>query len=75
MEEDVLSGAVGELDYIFLFQLVISLRLNFSIVQEGSVGGAEVDDVRQDSATKLLNTKFIKTSFLRSEWSRVPTIR
>ena len=52
MEQNVLPGAVAKLDDVLLLQLVISLGLDPGVVQVCSVGGPEVNDVRQNPKEK-----------------------
>ena len=48
MEQDILPGAVAKLDDVLLLQLVISLGVDSVVVQEGPVGGSQVNNVGQN---------------------------
>ena len=48
MEQNILPGAVAKLDDVFLLQLVISLGLDPVVVQEGPVGGSQVNNIGQN---------------------------
>ena len=48
MEQNILPGAVAKLDDVFLLQLVISLGLDPVVVEEGPVGGSQVNNVGQN---------------------------
>ena len=48
MEQHVFPSAVAKLDDVFLLQFVISLGLDPVVVQEGPVGGSQVNNVGQN---------------------------
>ena len=58
MEQNVLPGAVAKLDDVLLLQLVISLGLNPAVVEEGSVGGSQVNDVGENPGKRKHYTTY-----------------
>lgn len=55
MKKDVFPGALPESDAIFLEQFIKSSRFKAIIIQEGSIGAAEVDQIWTDFLTIIAN--------------------
>ena len=52
MEQNVFPGAVAELYHVLLLQLVISLWFNTVVVEEGTIGRSQVNNVGENPREK-----------------------